>query len=115
MLVTEAACDVILCSCSWDQNACYFQVLTMKSIQRFKAMLGTYKEKEIVLAYRVGCALAGLLVLGVTTYDIHRSIKNNELPPSREQLDYLASKISDSREKTKSPYLEGLKQDVEHR
>ncbi|KVI03033.1 hypothetical protein Ccrd_018672 [Cynara cardunculus var. scolymus] len=39
---------------------------------------------------------AGMLVIGSTSYDIHRSIKNNETPPSKEQIqameDYLASK-----------------------
>ncbi|WOL18195.1 hypothetical protein Cni_G26988 [Canna indica] len=38
----------------------------------------------------------GLLVLGATTYDVHRSIKNNETPPSKDQIqalqDYLRSK-----------------------
>lgn len=30
-----------------------------------------------------------LLFLGATTYDVHRSIKNNERPPSEEQIRYL--------------------------
>ncbi|KAF5821802.1 hypothetical protein HanRHA438_Chr01g0019491 [Helianthus annuus] len=39
---------------------------------------------------------AGMLVVGSTSYDVHRSIKNNETPPSKEQIqameDYLAAK-----------------------
>ncbi|KAI3440101.1 WD_REPEATS_REGION domain-containing protein [Psidium guajava] len=38
---------------------------------------------------------SGLLFLAATTYDVHRSIKNNQAPPSKEQLqaleDYLKS------------------------
>nr|GLL19004.1 hypothetical protein MTR_5g076600 [Ipomoea trifida]GMC62476.1 hypothetical protein MTR_5g076600 [Ipomoea batatas] len=38
---------------------------------------------------------SGILFLGSTTYDVHRSIKQNETPPSAEQLreleDYLSS------------------------
>ncbi|CAA6655816.1 unnamed protein product [Spirodela intermedia] len=34
-------------------------------------------------------AASGLLFLGATTYDVHRSIKNNERPPSEEQMRYL--------------------------
>ncbi|KAH0696267.1 hypothetical protein KY290_013621 [Solanum tuberosum] len=37
----------------------------------------------------------GMLFLGSTTYDVHRSIKNNQTPPSKEQIqafeDYLNS------------------------
>lgn len=38
-----------------------------------------------------------LLVIGVTTYDIHRSIKVNDTPPSREQLESLGATIDISR------------------
>ncbi|XAR58104.1 hypothetical protein NMG60_11026490 [Bertholletia excelsa] len=38
---------------------------------------------------------SGLLFLASTTYDVHRSIKNNETPPSEEQIkaleDYIRS------------------------
>ncbi|CAK8538099.1 unnamed protein product [Lathyrus sativus] len=38
---------------------------------------------------------SGLLFLASTTYDVHRSIKNNQTPPSEEQLkaleDYIKS------------------------
>ncbi|KAK1439285.1 hypothetical protein QVD17_05101 [Tagetes erecta] len=40
--------------------------------------------------------LSGMLVVGSTSYDVHRSIKNNETPPTKEQIqameDYIASK-----------------------
>ncbi|KAH0698859.1 hypothetical protein KY285_013106 [Solanum tuberosum] len=38
---------------------------------------------------------SGMLFLGSTTYDVHRSIKNNQTPPSKVQIqaleDYLNS------------------------
>ena len=38
-----------------------------------------------------------LLVLGVTTYDIHRSIEANQIPPSKEQVAALTAQIEESR------------------
>ncbi|KAL0427241.1 UNVERIFIED_CONTAM: hypothetical protein Slati_2898900 [Sesamum latifolium] len=35
-----------------------------------------------------------VLFLAATTYDVHRSIKNNEKPPSREQLQALEDYIN---------------------
>ncbi|KDP35707.1 hypothetical protein JCGZ_10479 [Jatropha curcas] len=39
---------------------------------------------------------SGVVFLASTTYDVHRSIKNNETPPSKEQMealeDYIRSK-----------------------
>ena len=38
-----------------------------------------------------------LLVLGVTTYDIHRSIEANQTPPTEEQVAALTAQIEESR------------------
>ncbi|CAD5168355.1 unnamed protein product [Musa acuminata subsp. malaccensis] len=52
--------------------------------------------KKHIFPRQVVVFACGLLVLGATTYDVHRTIKNNEEPPSREQIqalqDYLHSK-----------------------
>jgi hypothetical protein len=37
-----------------------------------------------------------MVFFGATTYDVHRSIKNNEQPPTREQVEALQAYI-DSR------------------
>ncbi|KAL8497806.1 hypothetical protein ACS0TY_021225 [Phlomoides rotata] len=39
----------------------------------------------------------GVLLLGTTTYDVHRSIKNNETPPSKEELQALQDYINSHR------------------
>ncbi|XXG60177.1 hypothetical protein AAC387_Pa04g2144 [Persea americana] len=48
-----------------------------------------------VIPRQIVLAASGLLFLASTTYDVHRSIKNNEKPPSKEQIqalqDYLDS------------------------
>lgn len=41
---------------------------------------------------------AGLVFLGATTYDVHRSIKNNDQPPTKEQVAALQEFI-DSRKR----------------
>jgi hypothetical protein len=38
-----------------------------------------------------GCRL---LFFGATTYDVHRSIKSNEQPPTREQMEALQDYIN---------------------
>lgn len=38
-----------------------------------------------------------LLVLAVTTYDIHRSIEANQNPPTEEQVAALAAQIEDAK------------------
>ncbi|KAL3838749.1 hypothetical protein ACJIZ3_023340 [Penstemon smallii] len=40
---------------------------------------------------------SGVLFLASTTYDVHRSIKNNQEPPSPEQLQALEDYINASR------------------
>jgi len=35
-----------------------------------------------------------LVFFGATTYDVHRSIKNNEQPPTREQMEALQDYIN---------------------
>ncbi|KAL3745940.1 hypothetical protein ACJRO7_014956 [Eucalyptus globulus] len=40
---------------------------------------------------------SGLLFLAATTYDVHRSIKNNQTPPSKEQLQALEDYIKSVR------------------
>ncbi|XP_020599843.1 uncharacterized protein LOC110039197 [Phalaenopsis equestris] len=40
---------------------------------------------------------SGLLFLCATTYDVHRSIKNNEKPPTKEQIDALQSYVDSKR------------------
>ena len=42
-------------------------------------------------AFDWGCRL---LFFGATTYDVHRSIKNNEQPPTREQMEALQDYIN---------------------
>ncbi|KAF0905804.1 hypothetical protein E2562_008854 [Oryza meyeriana var. granulata] len=39
-----------------------------------------------VFPRQVALLAAGLVFLGATTYDVHRSIKNNEQPPTKEQM-----------------------------
>ncbi|KAL5726529.1 hypothetical protein ACHQM5_009567 [Ranunculus cassubicifolius] len=38
-------------------------------------------------------AATGLMFFAATTYDVHRSIKNNDTPPSKEQLEALEDYI----------------------
>ncbi|PNT76292.1 hypothetical protein BRADI_1g46831v3 [Brachypodium distachyon] len=38
---------------------------------------------------QVALFAAGLVFFGATTYDVHRSIKNNDQPPTREQMEAL--------------------------
>ncbi|KAH0448679.1 hypothetical protein IEQ34_022479 [Dendrobium chrysotoxum] len=40
---------------------------------------------------------SGLLFLAATTYDVHRSIKYNEKPPTKEQIDALQSYLDSKR------------------
>ncbi|EPS67586.1 hypothetical protein M569_07192, partial [Genlisea aurea] len=40
---------------------------------------------------------AGVLFFAATTYDVHRSIKNNEAPPSPEQIQALEDYIDSVR------------------
>ncbi|PIN22216.1 hypothetical protein CDL12_05065 [Handroanthus impetiginosus] len=40
---------------------------------------------------------SGVLFFAATTYDVHRSIKNNQTPPSPEQLQALEDYINSSR------------------
>ena len=55
----------------------------------------------VVVIRRPRCCLTNLLVgipcrlmfLGATTYDVHRSIKNNDRPPTREQVEALQAYI----------------------
>jgi hypothetical protein len=35
-----------------------------------------------------------MVFFGATTYDVHRSIKNNEQPPTREQMEALQDYIN---------------------
>ncbi|KAL2317317.1 hypothetical protein Fmac_031193 [Flemingia macrophylla] len=39
----------------------------------------------------------GLVLLASTTYDVHRSIKNNQTPPSQEQLQALQDYVNSHR------------------
>lgn len=66
--------------------------------------------KRLVLVYRVGLSLAALLVLGVTSYDIHRSIENNSKPATEVQLAALSAKIEQSRQATTPPPPDGEEQ-----
>ncbi|KAF7816292.1 hypothetical protein G2W53_030261 [Senna tora] len=40
---------------------------------------------------------SGVLFLASTTYDVHRSIKNNQTPPTKEQLEALQDFIRSRR------------------
>ncbi|KAL7192738.1 hypothetical protein ACSBR2_024539 [Camellia fascicularis] len=40
---------------------------------------------------------SGVMFLAATTYDVHRSIKNNETPPSKQQIQALEDYISSIR------------------
>ncbi|KAH7851726.1 hypothetical protein Vadar_015812 [Vaccinium darrowii] len=42
---------------------------------------------------------SGVLFLASTTYDVHRSIKNNEAPPSKEQIEGLEEYIRNPEQK----------------
>lgn len=46
-----------------------------------------------------------LLFLGATTYDVHRSIKNNDAPPTKEQLDALQQYLDSRKPPPSSPNL----------
>lgn len=54
------------------------------------------------LWFKIGIAGAVLLVLGTTTYDIHRSIKSNERPPSDAQMAALAAYVEELRRASSS-------------
>ncbi|CAN6198860.1 unnamed protein product [Urochloa humidicola] len=47
-----------------------------------------------VFPRQIALFAAGLLFFGATTYDVHRSIKNNEQPPTREQMEALQDYIN---------------------
>ncbi|KAF7074266.1 hypothetical protein CFC21_079164 [Triticum aestivum] len=47
---------------------------------------------------QIALLAAGLVFFGATTYDVHRSIKNNDQPPTREQVAALQDFI-DSRKR----------------
>nr|PNR55028.1 hypothetical protein PHYPA_005921 [Physcomitrium patens] len=47
---------------------------------------------------RLALGGAALLVFGVTTYDIHRSIEANQTPPTKEQVAALGAQIKESRQ-----------------
>ncbi|KQJ96609.1 hypothetical protein BRADI_3g25640v3 [Brachypodium distachyon] len=42
---------------------------------------------------QVALFAAGLMLFGETTYDVHRSIKNNDQPSTREQMEALQEYI----------------------
>ncbi|KAG9133334.1 hypothetical protein Leryth_024332 [Lithospermum erythrorhizon] len=44
---------------------------------------------------------SGVLFLTSTTYDIHRSIKNNDTPPSKEQMEALEDYLNSVRKPPK--------------
>ncbi|PNX86235.1 hypothetical protein L195_g042312, partial [Trifolium pratense] len=48
---------------------------------------------KTVLPGQIILLASGLLFLASTTYDVHRSIKNNQTPPSEEQLKALEEYI----------------------
>lgn len=43
------------------------------------------------------CMFGRLVFFGATTYDVHRSIKNNEQPPTKEQMEALQDYINSKR------------------
>ncbi|GJM99500.1 hypothetical protein PR202_ga16604 [Eleusine coracana subsp. coracana] len=47
-----------------------------------------------VFPRQIAVFAAGLVFFGATTYDVHRSIKNNEQPPTREQMEALQDYIN---------------------
>ncbi|KAK9115090.1 hypothetical protein Syun_021887 [Stephania yunnanensis] len=50
---------------------------------------------KYIFPSQVMVAVSGLIFLASTTYDVHRSIKQNQTPPSKEQVlaleDYIRS------------------------
>ncbi|CAN6211343.1 unnamed protein product [Urochloa humidicola] len=51
-----------------------------------------------VFPRQIALFAAGLLFFGATTYDVHRSIKNNEQPPTREQMEALQDYINSKKQ-----------------
>ncbi|KAG5620718.1 hypothetical protein H5410_005936 [Solanum commersonii] len=69
-------------------------------VLRFNLLCGRKMYEDIWEAHisKTNCTICfwnRMLFLGSTTYDVHRSIKNNQTPPSKEQIqafeDYLNS------------------------
>lgn len=54
-------------------------------------------QRRILPGARPALATAALLVLAVTSYDIHRSIKSNEIPPTEAQVEALTAQIEDAK------------------
>ncbi|KAG0460654.1 hypothetical protein HPP92_020951 [Vanilla planifolia] len=50
-----------------------------------------------VFPRQIALLAAGFLFLGATTYDVHRSIKYNEKPPSKEQVEALQAYLDSKR------------------
>lgn len=44
------------------------------------------------------CDFCRVVFLGATTYDVHRSIKNNEQPPTKEQMEALQDYINSKKQ-----------------
>ncbi|OEL14519.1 hypothetical protein BAE44_0024461 [Dichanthelium oligosanthes] len=51
-----------------------------------------------VFPRQIALFAAGLLFFGATTYDVHRSIKNNEQPPTREQMEALQDYVNSKKQ-----------------
>lgn len=51
-----------------------------------------------VFPRQVALLAAGVVFLGATTYDVHRSIKNNEQPPTKEQMEALQDYINSKKQ-----------------
>ncbi|CAN6167943.1 unnamed protein product [Urochloa humidicola] len=56
------------------------------------------RQRQHVFPRQIALFAAGLLFFGATTYDVHRSIKNNEQPPTREQMEALQDYINSKKQ-----------------
>ncbi|TVU10388.1 hypothetical protein EJB05_43913, partial [Eragrostis curvula] len=75
--------------------------LQQKQLQHAAVWEARLPQADRPVRRRVGVRLvpssrfdAWLVFFGATTYDVHRSIKNNEQPPTREQMEALQDYIN---------------------
>lgn len=68
-----------------------------------KAACYGFHCEMLSLDFMLDSIMCRLLVLGVTTYDIHRSIEANQTPPTQEQVAALTAQIEQSRQSGESP------------
>ncbi len=74
-------------------------ISSLQTRRKKKLGFGDFCKKRRVYLPTQLCffCVCRLLVLAVTSYDIHRSIKSNEIPPTEAQVEALTAQIEDAK------------------